>query len=53
MDKNAIEALALTAAVVLLVAALASRPNCSSGCRTVLEHVAGHVLVDIVRAAFA
>lgn len=46
------EALAKTVVVGMAVAAgfviLASNPNCEHGCKTVAEHLAGHVLGDVL-----
>lgn len=38
---------------ILLIGWLQSSPNCDRGCRTQLQHLKDHLLVDLFRIVFA
>jgi hypothetical protein len=56
MSKSA-KGLMIPAAVgvggIVLIAWLQSRPNCDKGCRTQLEHLKEHLVVDLINLVLA
>jgi hypothetical protein len=52
MNKN-LQILGIGLGFALVIVVLASKPNCNRGCKTLLEHVAEHVLTGLIEAALA
>jgi hypothetical protein len=52
-DKNLASFAALSIGGVLLIGWLQSNPNCDKGCRTQLEHIKDHLMVDLAKTLMA
>lgn len=48
-DKNFLAVAGAGVATVLVISWLESSPNCDRGCRTQLEHLRDHLLVDLAK----
>lgn len=52
-DKNLAMVAAVSVGGILLVGWLQSNPNCDRGCRTQLEHLKDHLMVDLLKVVLA